>query len=172
MPLVCLRSKSTGDPWLTDGSYFDGTGYAEIKFESQFGTTKRFEQEIRVVSYNGIIFFLENQAGACSPGEPSSLTGWAGTIPGLLAGIPSSGQWVEDSFGDLRAAWSRVSALLLKAMRGMDPNLTAVTWLVLEGLPRTWRPSKLGQGSLGQAMLQGAFPACSVIPVTQHRAAV
>uniref|UniRef100_A0A8B9SV76 Laminin subunit alpha 5 n=1 Tax=Anas platyrhynchos TaxID=8839 RepID=A0A8B9SV76_ANAPL len=42
----CARSKSTGDPWLTDGSYFDGTGYAEIKFESQFGTTKRFEQEI------------------------------------------------------------------------------------------------------------------------------
>lgn len=84
MPLVCLRSKSTGDPWLTDGSYFDGTGYAEIKFESQFGTTKRFEQEIRVVSYNGIIFFLENQAGACCPGEPSSLSGWAGTIPGLL----------------------------------------------------------------------------------------
>lgn len=72
---MCLRSKSTGDPWLTDGSYFDGTGYAEIKFESQFGTTKRFEQEIRVVSYNGIIFFLENQAGACSPGEPSSLSG-------------------------------------------------------------------------------------------------
>ncbi|OXB67886.1 hypothetical protein ASZ78_005568 [Callipepla squamata] len=60
----CARSKSTGDPWLTDGSYFDGTGYAEIKFESQFGTTKRFEQEIRIVSYNGILFFLENQAGA------------------------------------------------------------------------------------------------------------
>ncbi|XP_010217993.1 PREDICTED: laminin subunit alpha-5 [Tinamus guttatus] len=57
----CARSKSTGDPWLTDGSYFDGTGYAQIKFESQFGTTKRFEQEIRVVSYNGIIFFLENE---------------------------------------------------------------------------------------------------------------
>uniref|UniRef100_A0A8B9U3Z8 Laminin subunit alpha 5 n=1 Tax=Anas zonorhyncha TaxID=75864 RepID=A0A8B9U3Z8_9AVES len=57
----CARSKSTGDPWLTDGSYFDGTGYAEIKFESQFGTTKRFEQEIRLVSYNGILFFLENQ---------------------------------------------------------------------------------------------------------------
>ncbi|NWI21159.1 LAMA5 protein, partial [Crypturellus soui] len=65
----CARSKSTGDPWLTDGSYFDGTGYAEIKFESQFGTTKRFEQEIRVVSYNGIIFFLENEAGASSPGQ-------------------------------------------------------------------------------------------------------
>lgn len=96
MPPVCPRSKSTGDPWLTDGSYFDGTGYAEIKFESQFGTTKRFEQEIRVVSYNGIIFFLENQAGAGSPGEPSSLTGWAGMMPGLLAGIASSGRWGEE----------------------------------------------------------------------------
>ncbi|XP_059569197.1 laminin subunit alpha-5 isoform X3 [Alligator mississippiensis] len=57
----CARSKSTGDPWLTDGSYFDGTGYAEIKFESQIGPTKRFEQEMRMVSYNGILFFLEHE---------------------------------------------------------------------------------------------------------------
>jgi len=109
---VWLRSKSTGDPWLTDGSYFDGTGYAEIKFESQFGTTKRFEQEIRVVSYNGILFFLENQAGACSPGEPSSLSQWDGTFPAPLAGIPSSGPKGEEGFGDGSAAWSSISALL------------------------------------------------------------
>ncbi|XP_067324319.1 laminin subunit alpha-5 isoform X1 [Anolis sagrei] len=57
----CTRSKSTGDPWLTDGSYFDGTGYAEIKFESQISTIKRFEQEMRLVSYNGILFFLKHQ---------------------------------------------------------------------------------------------------------------
>lgn len=56
------RSKSTGDPWLTDGSYFDGTGYAEITFESQIGSMKRFDQEMRLVSYNGIIFFLKHQA--------------------------------------------------------------------------------------------------------------
>ncbi|KAL7985640.1 hypothetical protein Chor_004210 [Crotalus horridus] len=55
-------SKSTGDPWLTDGSYFDGTGYAEIIFESQLGSIKRFEQEMRLVSYHGIIFFLKHQA--------------------------------------------------------------------------------------------------------------
>lgn len=126
---MCLRSKSTGDPWLTDGSYFDGTGYAEIKFESQFGTTKRFEQEIRVVSYNGIIFFLENQAGACSPGEPSSLSGQSQA----LQPFPGSGLLGEEGFGDFRAAWSRILALLLIAMRGLDPKLT---WLVLEGLPR------------------------------------
>ncbi|KAJ6665753.1 hypothetical protein lerEdw1_002123 [Lerista edwardsae] len=58
----CTRSKSTGDPWLTDGSYFDGTGYAEITFETQIGIMKRFEQEMRLVSYNGIIFFLKYQA--------------------------------------------------------------------------------------------------------------
>ncbi|XP_072852864.2 laminin subunit alpha-5 isoform X1 [Pogona vitticeps] len=57
----CTRSKSTGDPWLTDGSYFDGTGYAEITLESQIGSIKRFEQEMRLVSYNGIIFFLKYQ---------------------------------------------------------------------------------------------------------------
>ncbi|XP_053562862.1 laminin subunit alpha-5 isoform X2 [Bombina bombina] len=55
----CGRSKYTGDPWLTDGSYFDGTGYAEIKLEVLPGSSKRFEQDVRLVSYNGIVFFLD-----------------------------------------------------------------------------------------------------------------
>ncbi|XP_053101455.1 laminin subunit alpha-5 isoform X2 [Hemicordylus capensis] len=58
----CTRSKSTGDPWLADGYYFDGTGYAEITFESQIGLVKRFDQEMRLVFYNGIIFFLKYQS--------------------------------------------------------------------------------------------------------------
>ncbi|KAM4842679.1 laminin subunit alpha-5 [Thomomys bottae] len=58
----CARYKSTGDPWLTDGSYFDGTGFARISFEKQFSNTKRFEQELRLVSFNGIIFFLRHQS--------------------------------------------------------------------------------------------------------------
>ncbi|XP_073539088.1 laminin subunit alpha-5 [Phyllobates terribilis] len=53
----CPRSKSTGDPWLTDGSYFDGSGYAEVKLET-LPVVKRFEMDVRLVSYNGIIFFL------------------------------------------------------------------------------------------------------------------
>ncbi|XP_021110870.1 laminin subunit alpha-5 isoform X2 [Heterocephalus glaber] len=57
----CARSKSTGDPWLTDGSFLDGTGFARISFERQLTTTKRFDQELRLVSYNGIIFFLKHQ---------------------------------------------------------------------------------------------------------------
>ncbi|XP_032950485.1 laminin subunit alpha-5 [Rhinolophus ferrumequinum] len=57
----CARSKSTGDPWLTDGSYLDGSGFARITVESQISTTKRFDQELRLVSSSGIIFFLQHQ---------------------------------------------------------------------------------------------------------------
>uniref|UniRef100_A0A2I3HEX1 Laminin subunit alpha 5 n=1 Tax=Nomascus leucogenys TaxID=61853 RepID=A0A2I3HEX1_NOMLE len=57
----CARSKSTGDPWLTDGSYLDGTGFARISFDGQISTTKRFEQELRLVSYSGVLFFLKQQ---------------------------------------------------------------------------------------------------------------
>ncbi|XP_053782326.1 laminin subunit alpha-5 isoform X2 [Desmodus rotundus] len=57
----CPRSKSTGDPWLTDGSYLEGSGFAHIKAVSQSSNTKRFEQELRLVSSNGIIFFLQHQ---------------------------------------------------------------------------------------------------------------
>ncbi|XP_036179424.1 laminin subunit alpha-5 [Myotis myotis] len=57
----CARTKSTGDPWLTDGSYLEGSGFARIKVESQISNTKRFEQELRLMSYSGIIFFLQHQ---------------------------------------------------------------------------------------------------------------
>ncbi|XP_023375663.1 laminin subunit alpha-5, partial [Pteropus vampyrus] len=57
----CARSKSTGDPWLTDGSYLDGSGFARISVERQMGTTKRFELEMRLVSSHGIIFFLQHE---------------------------------------------------------------------------------------------------------------
>ncbi|XP_032317404.1 laminin subunit alpha-5 isoform X1 [Camelus ferus] len=57
----CARSKSTGDPWLTDGSYLDGSGFARISVESQISNTKRFEQELRLVSYSGVVFFLQHQ---------------------------------------------------------------------------------------------------------------
>ncbi|XP_059754515.1 laminin subunit alpha-5 isoform X2 [Balaenoptera ricei] len=57
----CARSKSTGDPWLTDGSYLDGSGFARISVESQLSNTKRFDQELRLVSYSGIIFFMRHQ---------------------------------------------------------------------------------------------------------------
>ncbi|XP_039092940.1 laminin subunit alpha-5 isoform X4 [Hyaena hyaena] len=57
----CARSKAIGDPWLTDGSYLDGSGFARISVGTQIGQTKRFEQELRLVSSHGIIFFMQHQ---------------------------------------------------------------------------------------------------------------
>lgn len=57
----------TGDPWLTDGSYLEGSGFARIRVESQISNTKRFEQELRLVSYRGIIFYLQHQASLPRP---------------------------------------------------------------------------------------------------------
>lgn len=36
--------------------YLDGSGFARISMESQLSNTKRFDQELRLVSYSGIIF--------------------------------------------------------------------------------------------------------------------
>uniref|UniRef100_A0A8C3LL69 Laminin subunit alpha-5 n=1 Tax=Chrysolophus pictus TaxID=9089 RepID=A0A8C3LL69_CHRPC len=105
----CARSKSTGDPWLTDGSYFDGTGYAEIKFESQFGTTKRFEQEIRIVSYNGILFFLENQGQfLCLAIRDGKLVLYYDFNTGLEMAKPSSNS------SSISSATNKIQIFLLK----------------------------------------------------------
>ncbi|XP_055964055.1 laminin subunit alpha-5 [Sorex fumeus] len=59
----CARSKFTGDPWLTDGSYLDGTGFARITLDNRQNLgSYRFEQELRLVSSEGIIFFMQHQA--------------------------------------------------------------------------------------------------------------
>uniref|UniRef100_A0A8C9FGY1 Laminin subunit alpha 5 n=1 Tax=Pavo cristatus TaxID=9049 RepID=A0A8C9FGY1_PAVCR len=119
---------STGDPWLTDGSYFDGTGYAEIKFESQFGTTKRFEQEIRIISYNGILFFLENQAGATLLG---SLHPSVSVMGAILAGVPRSG--FRPSSKDRRHDQAGLCQPQPHAARGLSPRAHRLPLAVMGG---------------------------------------
>lgn len=46
--------------WKEDGSYFDGTGYAEITPPPKCSIA-RFEQEIKLVSHNGILLLLRNE---------------------------------------------------------------------------------------------------------------
>ncbi|XP_072098440.1 laminin subunit alpha-5 isoform X1 [Mobula birostris] len=45
----------------TDSSYFDGTGYARIKMPDSHSSVVRFEQEVRITSYNGILFFMQKE---------------------------------------------------------------------------------------------------------------
>ncbi|XP_059508738.1 laminin subunit alpha-5 isoform X2 [Stegostoma tigrinum] len=56
----CRRFKSTQGP-DSDSAYFDGTGYAEIKMPGSFSSVSRFEQEVRIVSYSGILFFMQEK---------------------------------------------------------------------------------------------------------------
>ncbi|MGH0150303.1 UNVERIFIED_CONTAM: hypothetical protein FKN15_045804 [Acipenser sinensis] len=57
----CGRKKSVTEPWINDGSYFDGSGFAAVEIQSSLPGTSRFEQEVKVLSYNGILFFLEGE---------------------------------------------------------------------------------------------------------------
>ncbi|XP_024119648.2 laminin subunit alpha-5 isoform X2 [Oryzias melastigma] len=57
----CVRSKTEKtDQWENDGVYFDGTGFAEVKVQSDWLKGDRIEQEVKVVSRNGILLLLQN----------------------------------------------------------------------------------------------------------------
>uniref|UniRef100_A0A8C2ZNF1 Laminin subunit alpha-5 n=1 Tax=Cyclopterus lumpus TaxID=8103 RepID=A0A8C2ZNF1_CYCLU len=49
--------------WVNDAAYFDGTGFAEISFADESARIQRFEQEVKLISHNGILLLLhkENQ---------------------------------------------------------------------------------------------------------------
>ncbi|KAJ8408959.1 hypothetical protein AAFF_G00239800 [Aldrovandia affinis] len=58
----CGRTKpALTQQWVNDAAYFDGTGYAEVKFQSEGDARKRFEQEVRVLSHDGILMLLLDQ---------------------------------------------------------------------------------------------------------------
>ncbi|XP_034550802.1 laminin subunit alpha-5 [Notolabrus celidotus] len=57
----CGRSKPTlTQAWVDDAAYFDGTGFAEIKFTDESTRMQRFEQEVKLLSHNGILLLLQN----------------------------------------------------------------------------------------------------------------
>nr|XP_020511496.2 laminin subunit alpha-5-like [Labrus bergylta] len=57
----CGRSKPVlSQAWVNDASYFDGTGFAEIKFSDQSTRIKRFEQEVKLLSHNGILLLFQH----------------------------------------------------------------------------------------------------------------
>ncbi|XP_030280261.1 laminin subunit alpha-5 isoform X2 [Sparus aurata] len=48
--------------WENDAAYFDGSGFAEITFAGEASRMQRFEQEVKVLSHNGVLLLLHNQA--------------------------------------------------------------------------------------------------------------
>ncbi|KAM4609874.1 laminin subunit alpha-5 [Polymixia lowei] len=57
----CGRGKPVlTQQWVNDGAYFDGSGYAEVTFGDDSSSTQRFEQEVKLLSHNGILLMLQN----------------------------------------------------------------------------------------------------------------
>ena len=45
---------------MNDAAYFDGTGFAEITFAEESAHIQRFEQEVKLLSHNGVLLLLQN----------------------------------------------------------------------------------------------------------------
>ncbi|XP_073731136.1 laminin subunit alpha-5 [Misgurnus anguillicaudatus] len=59
--LPCSRKRPVNTPdWVVDGVYFDGSGYVEVLFNVQSADTQRFEQQVKLVSQNGILMLFLN----------------------------------------------------------------------------------------------------------------
>ncbi|KAM9785933.1 laminin subunit alpha-5 [Neosynchiropus ocellatus] len=57
----CGRAKPVlTQAWVNDAAYFDGTGYAEITFSDVSANIQRFEQEVKLLSHNGILLLLQS----------------------------------------------------------------------------------------------------------------
>ncbi|KAM3618812.1 uncharacterized protein V6R79_025116 [Siganus canaliculatus] len=57
----CGRSKPVlTQAWVNDAAYFDGTGFAEITFTDEAARMQRFEQEVKLLSHNGVLLLLQN----------------------------------------------------------------------------------------------------------------
>ncbi|XP_031700147.1 laminin subunit alpha-5 isoform X2 [Anarrhichthys ocellatus] len=48
--------------WVNDATYFDGTGFAEITFTDESTRMQRFEQEVKLLSHNGILLLLQKES--------------------------------------------------------------------------------------------------------------
>ncbi|KAJ8257343.1 hypothetical protein GJAV_G00184600 [Gymnothorax javanicus] len=58
----CGRTKpALTQQWVNDAAYFDGTGHAEITYNAEGAGKRRFEQEVRVLSHNGVLMLLLHQ---------------------------------------------------------------------------------------------------------------
>ncbi|XP_022051460.2 laminin subunit alpha-5 isoform X1 [Acanthochromis polyacanthus] len=58
----CGRSKPVlTQAWVNDAAYFDGTGFAEIIFTDESTRMQRFEQEVKLLSHNGILLLLHTE---------------------------------------------------------------------------------------------------------------
>uniref|UniRef100_A0AAZ3P6S1 Laminin subunit alpha-5 n=1 Tax=Oncorhynchus tshawytscha TaxID=74940 RepID=A0AAZ3P6S1_ONCTS len=123
--------RSTFVEWVNDAAYFDGTGYAEVTLKEDTGKMQRFEQEVKLMSHNGILLMLLSQEKFLSlavrqgrlrvfydvtgslqelePKDPDSLTSRSTTLnPNLLKALfPRQGS-LKGCFRNIKAMNSHI----------------------------------------------------------------
>lgn len=52
--------------WVNDAAHFDGTGFALVTFLDVSPRIQRFEQEVKLISHNGILLMLQSEVHVCS----------------------------------------------------------------------------------------------------------
>lgn len=58
--LVGRSKPALTQAWVNDAAYFDGTGFAQIAFAEESTRMQRFEQEVKLLSHDGILLLLHN----------------------------------------------------------------------------------------------------------------
>ncbi|KAG8447132.1 hypothetical protein GDO86_014548 [Hymenochirus boettgeri] len=167
----CARSKSAGDPWLTDGSYFDGSGYAEVKLETLPGSSKRFELDARVVSYNGILFYLDaEEQYLCLAVQEGKLALYFDIGDGIQKSKP-----MEPNMLQISSSTPKVVQVILAVVGGKKRiivrlervnvynveydkgNLETARYFYLGGLPSSKMPVSLGALLPGEGSIRGCM---------------
>lgn len=56
----CRSKPALTQAWVNDAAYFDGTGFAEVTITDEAARIQRFEQEVKLLSHNGLLMLLHN----------------------------------------------------------------------------------------------------------------
>ncbi|KAM3872260.1 laminin subunit alpha-5 [Diretmus argenteus] len=158
--------------WVNDAAYFDGTGYAEITFKEETSKTHRFEQEVKLLSHNGILLLLQNGdqflCMAVGQGRLKVYYDFNGTLAELEPKDPSNDQHLKISDSDAKA----LEIIILRSMERVVvrnnrntlynhpftekiPTFSGVYYL--GGVPEDKMPEKLKPLFSKQGSLKGCF---------------
>nr|XP_033943330.1 laminin subunit alpha-5 isoform X2 [Pseudochaenichthys georgianus] len=157
-------------PWVNDAAYFDGTGYAEITFSEEVSRIQRFDQEVKLISHNGILLLLQKEDQflclAVLKGILRVFYHFTGVLVELQPKDPSS-DFMKISDGDTKA----LEIIIMRPSRVVVRNTRNVLYnqeftesippfagtFYLGGVPENKMPLKLKSMFPKQGSLKGCF---------------
>ncbi|KAK1898797.1 Laminin subunit alpha-5 [Dissostichus eleginoides] len=155
-------------PWVNDAAYFDGTGYAEITFSEEVSRIQRFDQEVKLISHNGILLLLQKEDQflclVVLKGILRVFYDFTGVLVELQPKDPAS-DFMKISDGDIKAIIiMRPSRVVVRNTRNVLYNQEFTESIppfagtyYLGGVPENKMPLKLKSMFPKQGSLKGCF---------------